>query len=636
MITVLLLILIIFIPSFYVSIRKNFDIEKVIPCTIFSLILIIYLFGLINLLKLGVFTVYTLSIIFIFKLLLDVIKHKINIKENIKIVLKPSMIIWFVGIFLLYFYYRGRLLISWDEFSHWGDVVKMMYYNNIYNTNPASLSAARGYPPIMSIFQYFVENLSINGFKEHYLFLAYHVFIISLIISFLKKLKWKDIIKIILILLIIVIAPTVFFSSPYYYYNIIYIDPFLGILFGYLMANIYLLKKYGKFEIVNISLALFALTLTKDIAPVFSFITLIYIFFDIVIVQKKYKLISEKSKKNLKKFFGELKPVLIFFMVIIISYLSWKLNVILNTKDIVSDNSSSIIDMIKQLFKISGTYKADVVSNYINALSNYKLTSMGNIYIFSSIMILFSILLYNNEKDSDKDKSLFGFINIYLGEILYVVLMLILYIIIFTEYEALRLASFDRYMGIYLIAILYFIIFITIYRGIETKKYQNLLIVLLIIVLNTNMSTVLINTLNYKNNKNYIQEKRKPYIEAASSIHNKINTNKKYKFYIIVQNSEGYEKWVLRYEIRDILKKINEGFNWSLGEKYGDNDIWTLDISKDEFINILIDENYDYLFLYRIDEKFIDRYENLFDSENIESGQLYKVNKEKRVLEFVN
>ena len=320
MLTILFLILIIFIPSLYISIKKCLNIEKVIPCTIFFIILTIYIFGLLNLLKFGVFILYISFIIIFLLFLIEIIKKKLDFFSTFKIIFKPSILIWLLGIFFIYFYYKEKLIVSWDEFTHWGDVVKMMYYNNIYNTNAASLSSARAYPPTMSIFQYFVQNLSLYGFKEQYLYCAYHVFTISLILPFIKDVKWKEIFKIILILFIVILAPTIFFSTVYYYYNIIYIDPFLGILFGYVMAYIFINKNYNKFEVASISLALFALTLTKDIAPLFSFIALIFAFLSIVIADKKYIILKKINKNNIKKFIKEIKPILIFFIVIMVEF----------------------------------------------------------------------------------------------------------------------------------------------------------------------------------------------------------------------------------------------------------------------------------------------------------------------------
>ena len=635
MITTLLLILIIFIPSFYFYIKKNIDIERIIPCTIFTIILIIYILGLLNLLKFGVYLVFILSFLFLMLLIPVLIRKKQEVKEKIKVLLKPSILIWILAIIVLYFYYRGRMLTAWDEFSHWGDVVKMMYYNNIYSTNPASLSAASGYPPVMSIFQYFVQNLSTHGYNECLLFLAYQVFAISLTLPFIKNIKWKDVFKILLIIIVLIIVPTIFFATPYYYYNIIYIDPFLGILFAYILATIFVTKEYKDFDIISISLALFALTLTKDIAPVFSFIAVSIVFLNLIFGDRLYKTLKKINKKNLVVFFKQTRPLWIFLLVIIMSYASWKINVAFNVKETSLIGGSSIKDVILSLFSNEQTYRTLVINNYINRLSEYKFTEFGNIYMISSIMILFSILIYNKEKNDNKKKSVYSFSVIFIGEIFYVLLMLLLYLLLFSENEAVGLASFERYIGIYLTTILYFFTLITIYRSIEQKSYKNLLILLIIIILNANMPIVINNFIHNRSNKIITQDNRMKFIKDVEKVRSKVKKDEKYKFYIIIQNSRGAEKWILRYEMRDILRGMNEGFSWSLGKKYNDNDVWTLNVSKNKFKKILIDEKYDYVYLYKIDKKFVKLYGELFDCDKLKNRQLYKVDKRNIKLQLV-
>ena len=358
-------------------------------------------------------------------------------------------------------------------------------------------------------------------------------------------------------------------------------------------------------------------------------------FLNIVIAEKNYKILKKINRKNIKQFFSKTKPIWIFLLVIIISYISWKINVKLNVKEISGGYSSTIKEVIKALLNLEDSYRITVINNYVNCLSNFKITNMGNIYLFSGLLILFSIVVYKNEKVANKNKSKNGFICIFLGEVLYIFLMLILYLLLFSEYEATTLASLDRYLGIYLMAIIYFFCLISIYRSIEQKKYKSLIVLFVIILLNTNMSSVILNFYDFYHNKQNTQITREKYISAANSIRSKVDTNKKYKFYIIIQKSVGLEKWMLRYELRDILKEMNEGFNWSLGEKYGENDIWTLDISKDEFEDTIFDEEYDYIYLYNVDEKFIERYGSLFKSTEIKNGQLYKVNRKKKTIDIV-
>jgi hypothetical protein len=66
--------------------------------------------------------------------------------------------------------------------------------------------------------------------------------------------------------------------------------------------------------------------------------------------------------------------------------------------------------------------------------------------------------------------------------------------------------------------------------------------------------------------------------------------------------------------------------NWSLGAKYGPKDLWTNEISKEEWALQLLEGHYDYVFLARADNNFWSHYAELFENPTIaKSRQLFKV-----------
>ena len=103
----------------------------------------------------------------------------------------------------------------------------------------------------------------------------------------------------------------------------------------------------------------------------------------------------------------------------------------------------------------------------------------------------------------------------------------------------------------------------------------------------------------------------------SEEITNKANIIKDYvnlndKVYLIYQNiGGGIDYHVLRYSISPIVTNLM--YEWSLGPKYNDNDIWSYDITKEEFVQKLINENFDYVFIAKIDKQFIDIYGDLIE-----------------------
>ncbi|MEG1313625.1 MAG: hypothetical protein RSD40_04855, partial [Bacilli bacterium] len=91
----------------------------------------------------------------------------------------------------------------------------------------------------------------------------------------------------------------------------------------------------------------------------------------------------------------------------------------------------------------------------------------------------------------------------------------------------------------------------------------------------------------------------------------------------------GFDFWVMRFNLREKLSGMNGFFEYgNIGIPVNGNDVWTKQISVEEWEDSLLD--YDYLVLYNIDEDFIKLYQSLFASkESIKCKTVYKIEKQK-------
>jgi hypothetical protein len=129
------------------------------------------------------------------------------------------------------------------------------------------------------------------------------------------------------------------------------------------------------------------------------------------------------------------------------------------------------------------------------------------------------------------------------------------------------------------------------------------------------------------------QKIREPYNIAGDYINNKIDEGE--KIYIISQNTTGFDYWVLRYTVWP--NETNPNFTWSIGEKYDDGDIWTVDTDSSLWMDTLIEDNYTYVYICKCDNQFINKFKDLFESNSkIEDGKLYKIDVDKKLLTIVN
>lgn len=600
MVYLFLIFLIIISGSSFFAIKFNKKIENTFIIFILSIIFVLYIFELIGILEYGV---YFIEIFAVFSLIYNILYYVKNKKKFKELIINKGLLIFTICFLVLIFMHYGRLLSVWDEFSHWGDVVKSMFTINDFSTSPNSLSAFQSYPPAMSLFQYFLVKVP-NIFIEYYLYIGYHLVYFSLIIPFVCKFKKKF--TTILLSILLFVLPTLLFNS---FYLTIYIDGILGLFFGYLMLTIIYEKNYDKFFILNCFLSLFTIILLKDVGMFLAIVSIVTLII---------KLLSEKKKEIFSKKY--IIIIAITMIAIIIAKLSWNYNINLNNARVSFSGSIDFKELIKLITLQDNSYRRTVISNFISALCDRNII---NTFINLDCIRLIIISLFISLITLFKNKKLRKYIYIIFGGLLtYIIGLLIIYCFKFSEYEALRLDSYERYLSIYFIG-LFFIILNLIIKENE-KLIPYLLMLVLLFIPYEYIYTI-------KTSVEQTNIVRESSINSANKIKSLIDNG---KIYVISQGSNGKEYWPLRFSLRPI--NAANMCCWSLGEKYYEGDIWTKNYSPKQFIDILKEANYDYIFLNEIDQQFLDGYSSLFSNKKeINSNNLYFINYETNKFEVL-
>jgi hypothetical protein len=98
--------------------------------------------------------------------------------------------------------------------------------------------------------------------------------------------------------------------------------------------------------------------------------------------------------------------------------------------------------------------------------------------------------------------------------------------------------------------------------------------------------------------------------------------------YVVQQESNGFDGLVIRYAVRP-----NYVAGASIGEPFYDGDVWTKELTVEEWIEDLC-ENYDFVALYKLNDYFYQEFSSAFaDPDDIEENAVYAVNRETRLLE---
>lgn len=592
--------------SLFLSIKFEKSIDKTISLSFLLPVFILYIFGLFGFLKIGVYMVYIFSFfIFVYDIfyLYKIKKRKYFLK---KVFLNPGFIIYVFFIIFVIVIQHNNCFSEWDEFSHWGDVIKAMYLNDAFSTNSSLNSAFQSYPPFMSLLQYLYCNIA-GQFNEGLAYISYDLFVLSMVIPFVtivtnKKNKIKKIFEYLVIIGIIFLFPMIFVHN---YYNQIYADSLIGFTFGYIILNIYLEKNYDLFFCFNIFLSAIAIILFKDVGLMFALICAVCLIINILL---------KKNKLSLKK-----KILIISGMLLSILFakISWSLNISINKAAVAFSNPIYFNQLIDLILKRDTTYKMQVMITYKHAVLGSN-ALCGNIFSFSLLELIvifgvFTLITYKkNKNNSDKKNNLLIF---YLGFIIYICGLAVIYCFKFSEYEALRLASWARYMWIYLDALLFF--FILLFLN-SKNKLKNKMILILAIILLVPLSSIK----SIKNQANVSHEARSYFTQAADEVRNLIPIGS--KVFYISQASDSYDYWIMKYELRPINLDKKDNNNWSFGEPYYDGDIYTSNWSVDKLKQVLM--QYDYVYIYYSNEGLVDKYGSIFENKNdILPKSLYKV-----------
>jgi len=609
--------------STFLKIQLKCKQEKALLMSYLSIGLFLYIFGILNILKIGFYLIIILSSMTFLYDVYAVFKKKINLKEIFTV-----GTIFYIGILtILYILLKDTHFLDWDEFSHWGSNLKAMVDGDYLWGNKAWDGVHVAYPPFIGIIEYFVCRLH-GGYLESIAYFGINSFIITLLIPVFSNLSYKikDILKGILYTLCVYMLIYIF----QFKIASLYIDLTVA-LFFFIGFYISTLEK-SKENTILLLLTFIILPILKDVGLIFSAIILLQIFLREIVIpfvqEKKWK------KEYTKMILTLLGTVVIIFT----SYFSWQVYTKLNDKKIDYQHDSNNIESldlkeyvkgVSLVFASDGKYK-DIATSFYSFLNNndiigrYPCRTIIQIFVVLNLIGIFLYYLFKHDKE--KKKIISSFISLDIGFVIYSLFILLIFMFGFLEHEGRALASFPRYISTYFIAWVVFIV--TLLLESKDKKSTMWLFVATLICLygsdiHTLMTPIRRHTTAYSTNITDMTDQIKETVKQDE------------KVYIILQNTNGYEFHLMRYELSPM--KTNLLYEWSMGEKYGDADLWSYDLSLEAFEQKLIDEKFDYLYLGIVDEQFINLYQTLFEEPiHADDDQtLYKIKKENNHVTFM-
>jgi hypothetical protein len=585
----------------YVNRLAKIPLEISLVCACSSLILILFLAGLVGYLE---FASQLLLVVGVGSFIYSRWRNRGVVQFNLSAIVFlfiSTVVLLVLSTLPLYSHFS-----TVDDYSHWGIVAKIISNEGRLITSTDAVSF-KSYPPGMALFYSFF--LQLGNYSEHLVIFSNALFVMVLYVPLFSVIP-KDCNKYVLFgmnAFLYVLLSSIAFTGAL---RTIGVDMVLGLMFGMALFIYLSNRKQGRLKaILVIAPLVIVLPVIKLIGILFSLVIIGVIVCDIFV-----GVIARRDKLKLL-----VLSILIATATLLI-YKVWGLHV--TNMGVMPDFDISIsVDQVVQAFTPSQVAEREkiIINNFVHRFTNIK--DFSNLVLIGCLLFL-SIIWQSGTQFAPKER-VTPFVAIFLGYYGYLFVLLLLYLFFFGSYEGTLLASYRRYTNTYLLGMVIAFIGVTLSQYCAHKQSRRLTISLFLICLITVAPNLKNRTLLEVNRIINGEVPLENYFKHANKV--KKLTPQGSRIYLIWQGQSQDVGTILRYYVSP--RSINSAC-YSVGDVYphANGDPWTCQMTSREFSQMII--HYDYLYIAHADIKFNEKYLNQFDLIGTEDGNLFQIVKE--------
>ena len=602
--------------------------ERVLPLTCLSAIMLVYLFGICGWLKGGVYAVLAAAAVLYVLAAVCVIRRR-RLKKFLRGFVSPQFIAFALIYAALIYLNYGKLPVHDDELSHWADIVKAMTWLNDFGTNPASNSLFKSYLPGMAVFQYLFEKVHFMlepgaDFSDWRLYLAYQTLYAACILPFFGSLRFKRPLSAVLSLFAVFFAPLVVFPT---FFAVLQIDGLVAVLAGCGFASVASEGDKDGLYNARILLTVAALVLMKDVGLLFAIMLAAVFVID--------TLLRNKQPDGRKCAFAALGAA----AAAAVPKLLWNYNISANNVERMFGGKVDVPALAAVLTGKDASWRSDVLQNYVHKLFSEG-ESVGSIasgvylpYFLMPLILLALLVLvcwaYGRTGSHDRGTRIAMLCTLTVTALVYVLGLCVMYMFKFSEYEGVRLASFERYFRILLLTLWETALLMTVVLAGRAESRRGLALCCAAFAVTAALLPYLQLSLYLsRENVAYSRRTMQPYYQMSENIKAHLADTDE-KVFLVCEGSSGWERLVMRYELRPYTLSDKSG---SIGKPFYDGDIWTRDVSPEQWFDELTGENCAYVQLFTINDYFVETYGDLFEDHEVEEYTLYRVDADRHAL----
>lgn len=335
----------------------------------------------------------------------------------------------------------GRHFSAFDEFTHWGKMVKEMFRTDRFYSESTLLLTHHDYPPLMPLFEYVWCRLAGN-MSEQNMTTAVHVFEFSLVVPMLTEFAWKDRERAyrsfgIAAGILFVVLFTVKLLDEENVFDSIYLDALVPMMFCCIIM--FMDNAKSKADIIAAAFVCACFVLVKQIC---------LLFFELAALYFVMRCFDIKKKDRLKEMIINTAVILI---VTGVSFFIWKwyTKTLCLSGQFRADRIPALVMLASRGWE-GTSLVINTFGKYMRSLFMLGITNgVFSLSYFGLFVIMIAVLHLVCRLFADKRTFVRYTVIFAVGGLVYGAVLCVLYLTCFSEAEMQRLASYGRYMGSY-------------------------------------------------------------------------------------------------------------------------------------------------------------------------------------------
>lgn len=537
-------------------------------------------------------------------------------RDFLKNLLGPGFWLFVLGAAFLWWISRGHRYANWDEYSHWGRALKAMVGQDLLPALAAGKDRYREYPPGPALFQYLLMRASGLGFREDVAIFLQNIFALGFLLYPIGFVRKKAALP---------AAALALFAAPLAVYPAFYaettVDGLLGVQFAVLLM-VWLWGRGKLPELVMLCTQSFCLALTKSSGTAFAVMAVAVAAVTVLVQRKNAKLLGVQGRQIV---LWLLAPPAAAFA----ASKSWSLFLRVHQVPLRWSPEGLTAGALLDLFRGRPQWRLDTIHYFgwnIFCDTNYGSVVHMPYAALVAVLALLALGLCLLLPKAWKKRGRAVLLGAAACTVLYTAATLFTYLFWFDPAEATILASLSRYLNTGLTALLV-VLAGALGPVLEERRPRAAALAaagsaaVWLLITSPSPVPILTNLCHAPLAAAATQNQQRAYTQAAQRIGALYSGQQELPVYVVAQRDYGLTTIKLDYELHPAHLPEHTS---SIGSPYEEGDLWTAPFTAQTWAQELA-ENYEYVYLFQVDDKFTAEFGSLFPEGSIQNGNLFRV-----------